>query len=102
MKGAAHLQDAVPCVKILPHQPADLAPPQARGQLHIEEVAPNHILPHGVQEGVQFFVGQDTLRCVACLRHRCAHGGIFGDDMRVEGVLHRLMEDGVEAVDGGV
>ena len=39
---------------------------------------------------------------MACLWHRCAHGGVLGDDMRVEGVLHRLMEDGVEAVDGGV
>ena len=102
MKGAAHLQNAVPRVKVLPHESADLAPPQARGQLHVEEVTPNHILPHGVQKGVQFPVGQDMFRRMACLRHRCAHGGVLGDDMRVEGVLHCLMEDGVEAVDGGV
>ena len=102
MKGAAHLQDAVPRVKVLPHESADLAPPQARGQLHIEEVTPYLVFPHGVQKCVQFFVGQDTFRRMACLWHRCAHGGIFSDDMRVEGVLHCLMEDGVKAVDGGV
>ena len=39
---------------------------------------------------------------MACLWHRCAHGGILSNDMRVEGVLHRLMEDGMEAVDGGI
>ena len=39
---------------------------------------------------------------MACLWHRYAHGGIFSDDMRMEGVLHRLVEDGVEAVDGGI
>ena len=102
MKGAAHLQNAVPCVKVLPHESADLAPPQARGQLHIEEVTPYLVSPHGVQKGIQFPVGQDTFLRMACLWHRCAHGGIFRDDMRVEGVLHRLMEDGVKAVDGGV
>ena len=102
MKGAAHLQNAVPCVKVLPHESADLAPPQARGQLHVEEVTPYLVFPHGVQKGVQFFVGQDTFRRMACLWHRCAHGGILGDDMRVEGILHCLMEDGVEAVDGGI
>ena len=102
MKGAAYLQDTVPCVKVLPHESADLAPPQARGQLHVEEVTPYLVFPHGVQKGVQFPVGQDMLRCMACLWHRCAHGGIFSDDMRVEGILHCLMEDGVEAVDGGI
>lgn len=102
MKGAAHLQNAVPRVKVLPHEPADFAPPQARGQLHVEEVTPYPVFPHGVQKGVQFFVGQNTFRRVACLRHRCARGGIFCDDMRVEGVLHCLVEDGVEAVDGGI
>ncbi|CAN3993707.1 ParB/Sulfiredoxin domain-containing protein, partial [Dysosmobacter welbionis] len=102
MKGAAYLQDAVPRVKVLPHEPADLAPPQARGQLHVEEVTPYPVFPHGVQKGVQFPVGQDMLRRMVCLRHRRAHGRVLGDDMRVEGILHRLMEDGVEAVDGGV
>jgi hypothetical protein len=102
MKGAAHLKDAVPRVKVLPHEPADLAPPQARGQLHVEEITPYLVFPHGVQKGVQFPVGQDTFRRTACLWHRCAHGRIFSDDMRVEGVLHCLVEDGVEAVDGGV
>lgn len=102
MKGAAHLQNAVPCIKVLPHESANFAPPQARGQLHVEEVTPYLVFPHGVQKGVQFFVGQDTFRRMACLWHRCAHGGILGDDMRVEGILHCLVEDGVEAVDGGV
>ena len=102
MKGAAHLQDTVPRVKVLPHEPADLAPPQARGQLHVEEVTPYLVFPHGVQKGVQFSVGQDTFRRMAYLWYRCAHGGVLCDDMRVEGILHCLMEDGVKAIDGGV
>ncbi len=89
-------------IQVSPEKGQELAPPQARGQLHVEEVTPYLVFPHGVQKCVQFFVGQDTFRCMACLWHRCAHGGIFSDDMRVEGVLHRLMEDGMEAVDGGV
>ena len=40
MEGSAHLQDTVPCIKILPHEPADLAPPQTGGQFHVEEVTP--------------------------------------------------------------
>ena len=102
MKGAAHLQDTIPRIKVLPHESANFAPPQARGQLHVEEVTPYLVFPHGVQKGVQFFVGQDTFRRMACLWYCCAHGGIFSDDMRVEGILHCLMEDGVKAVDGGV
>ena len=39
---------------------------------------------------------------MACLWHRCTHGGILGDDVRMEGILHCLMEDGMEAVDGGI
>ena len=83
MKGAAYFQDTIPRIKVLPHESADLAPPQARGQLHVEEVTPYPVFPHGVQKGVQFFVGQDTFRRMACFRHRCAHGGIFSDDMRI-------------------
>ena len=101
VEGALHLQRAGLFLKVLPHEPADLAPSQAGGQFGVEEVVPELILLDNGEKGVQLSAVQHPLGAAALLGDSGALGGISGDDVGLLGVLHRLMEHGVDAPDSG-
>ena len=67
--GGVHRPEDLQCpaarVKVLPHEAADLAPPEAGGQLRVEEVPPGLVLVHRRQEGVYLRPVQDLLGLVA-------------------------------------
>ena len=55
MKGAVYFQDTAAGIEVRPHETADLTPAQAGGQLSLEEIIPDRILPDHIHESIQLF-----------------------------------------------
>ena len=89
-------------VEVLPHEAADLAPPQAGGQLRVEEVPPDLIAVHCRQEGVHLLLCENLFWLIAGLGHHGPVGGIPGDHMGRLRILQTLVEHGVDAEHHGV
>ena len=62
--GAAYLERPGLPVEVLPPEPAQLPPPQAGGQLRVEEVVPDRVELNCAQEFLQLVVGKYPLGCV--------------------------------------
>ena len=102
VEGAAHLQRPGLSVEVAPLQTADLAAAQSGHQLRLEEVTPQFVLLHHLEECVQLRAGQDALGLVVGLGRRCAFGGVAGDNVSLHRVLQRGVEHGVDVADHGV
>ena len=96
------LQGSICLVEVLPLEAADLTPAQAGGQFGVEEVPPYLILLNGLQKGVQLRLVQDLLGPVVGFGNDCALCRILGDQVCALGVLHGVMEHGVDAGEHGV
>ena len=88
-------------IEVLPHEAADLSPAQAGGQLGVEELVPDLILPDGRHEPLQLVVVQDLLRRGLFLWQDDAVGGIPGDQVFLRRRIQSLAEDAVDTADGG-
>ena len=89
-------------VEVLPHETADLAPPQAGGQLRVEEVTPDLAAVYRRQEDVHLLLCEDLFGLIAGLGHHSPVGGVPGDHMGGLRVLQAPMEHGVDAEHHGV
>lgn len=87
------------CVKVLPHQPADIAPAQTCGHRCIEEIMPEFIPFNGRHESVQLCFGQDLHRCANKFGRVNFCGGIAWDQILLHGRFQGVMQCGVDAVD---
>ncbi len=98
--GAAHVQRPGLAVKVLPFEAAQFSPAQAGGQLRVEEVVPEFVLVYGRHQRVQLVAVEDAL---GLLRHsgRChLAGGVGRQKALFRRRLQRVVEGGVDAVDG--
>ena len=102
VQGAAHFERPFLLIEVLPHEAADLAPPQSGHELGVEELVPDFVLPDRLHEGVQFLLVQDALGFVVWPGGRRPLGGVLRNDMRLHRVLHGTVEHGVDVVDGGI
>lgn len=98
----ADLQPSRPCIEVRPPQTADLTPAQAGGQLRVEEVVPDFILPHHLQEFFQLGFRQDLFRCVVGLGDHRALGGVLHDQPLPHRRVHGLMQEHVDGADHAV
>ena len=99
--GAAYLERPGLPVEVLPPEPAQLPPPQAGGQLRVEEVPPGFVLVHCRQEGIHLLIVQDAHGFVCHLGRLHMVSGIVWQQPLVYGGFQRMVEGGVDAVDGG-
>ena len=88
----AHMEPALRRVKILPSERADLAAPQPRGQLRVEEVVPVRVALDGVHQRVELPVVEDLLLRAAALRELYAVRRVRGQEPCADGGVERLME----------
>ena len=102
VEGAADVERAFLLIEVLPHQAADLAPPQAGHELGVEELVPDLILADELHESFQLLLVEDFLRLVVGLGRSGPLGGIAGNDVGLHRVLHGTVEHGVDVIDGGV
>ncbi len=101
MDRAADVQCSGLAVKISPFQTAQLSPPQAGGQLHIEEVVPERVPTDCRHQRVQLVVVEDTLRTARQFGRRHALGGIGRQKALLHRGFQRVVKGRVDAVDSG-
>ena len=99
---AAHIERAFLFIEVLPHETADLAPPQSGHELGVKELVPDFVLADEFHEGFQLLFVEDLLRFVVGLGRSGTFSGIAGNDVGLHRVLHSAVEHGVDVVDGGV
>ena len=100
MKGTIYFQGAAVAIEVRPHEAADLTPAQAGGQLGIEEIIPDRILPDHINESIQLFLIQNFHGLADHLGRVYLIGGIGGDQPLIFGSLECMMKGGVDAVNG--
>ena len=66
-------------VEVLPPQSADFTPPQSCGQLGVEEIVPQFILPNAFHKSVKLFVIEYLLRRIIVFGNRCADRWVFNN-----------------------
>ena len=88
-------------IKVCPHKAAQLAPPQAGGDLQIEEVVPVLIGFDDFHESFQLFVIEDSFCGSHFLRQCHIVGGVLYDQVAVNSRIQRLMQDAVYPADRG-
>ena len=93
----ANLQPPSLFIKVLPLEAADLTPAHAGGQLRVEEVRPNIILPHHIQKLLELGFCQNILGCVVRFGNHRTIGRVFHDDPLLNCCVHRLVEHHVDA-----
>ena len=98
----ADLQPSRLCIEVRPPQTADLTPAHPRGQLRVEEVVPEFVLPHHLQELFQLSLRQDLLRSVVGLGDHRALGGVLHDQPLPHRRVHGLMQEHVDGADHAV
>ena len=88
-------------IKVCPHESAYFAPPQAGGDLQIEEVVPVLICLNSFHESFQLFVIEDSFCGSHFLRQCHIVGGVLYDQVAVNSRIQRLMQDAVYPADRG-
>lgn len=88
-------------IKVCPHKAAQLTPPQAGGDLQIEEVVPVLICLNSFHESFQLFVIEDSFCGSHFLRQCHIVGGVLYDQVAVNSRIQRLMQDAVYPADRG-
>ena len=88
-------------IKVCPHESAYFAPPQAGGDLQIEEVVPALICLNSFHESFQLFVIEDSFCGSHFLRQCHIVGGVLYDQVAVNSRIQRLMQDAVYPADRG-
>ena len=101
MESPAYTQGSFPGIEVRPHESADLAQPQAGGQFGVEEVFPDGGLLHRRQKGVQLFFVENGHGFVGHLGRFHMVSGIVRQQTLVYHRLQRMVQGGVDAVDGG-
>ena len=89
-------------IEVLPHETADLAPPQAGGQLRVEEVTPDLAAVYRCQEDVHLLLCEDLFGTMVGLGHHGPVSGVPGDHMGSLRILQAPVEHGVDAEHHGV
>ena len=99
--GAADREGPLLTVKVRPHEAADLTLPQSYGELRVEEVIPDGVLPDLLHEPLQLGIIED-LSGSGLLFGQCdALGGIQGDEPCPHRCAHGQVKYPVESADTG-
>ena len=87
------------CVKVLPHQPADLAPAQTCGNRSEEEIMPERILFNDSHKSIQLCFGENLHGCAVKLGRVNFCGGIAWDQVLLHSRFQGVVQGGVDTVD---
>ena len=96
---AAYFQSPGLAVKVLPFQAAQFSPPQAGGQLRIEEVVPERILTDCRHQRIQLVVAENALWIARQFGRRHLVGGIGGQQALLHRGFQRVVERCVDTAD---
>lgn len=99
--GSVDTQRSLPGIEVRPHESADLTKPQAGGQLCVEEVLPDGGLLYCRQKGIQLFFVENGHRLMSYFGRLHMVSGIIRQQPLVYCGLQRMVQGGVDAVDGG-
>ena len=97
--GTTHLESTICFVKVLPLESADLTPPQAGGQLCVEEVVPEVILSDRRHECIQLRICQNLFRLAGEFRRWYFFRWIPWDQSCLFRCIQCLVEHGVDTPD---
>lgn len=98
---AADVQRSGLIVKISPFQATQFSPPQAGGQLYIEEVVPERVTIDRRHQCVQLVVVEDALWIAWQFGRRHTIGGIGGQKALLHRGFQRMVEGRMNAADSG-
>lgn len=96
---AAYFQSPGLAIEGLPFQAAKFSPPQAGGQLRIEEVVPERVLTDCRHQSVQLIVVENALWIARQFGRRHLVGGIDGQQALFHRGFQRVVEGRVDAAD---